>query len=100
MVKAPVAPRGGSSSAGCPIFHALSAAAAPHRPRIPTFCSPPSPPSSIPMGGGLLAGAGMLLSCSAFMHSWVSAACGCFLAPIPQLGLPRAPPSWLGWGLC
>lgn len=100
MVKAPVAPRGGSSSAGCPIFHALSAAAAPHRPRIPTFCSPPPPPSSIPMGGGegVLAGAGMLLSCSAFMHSWVSAACGCFLAPIPQLGLPLCPPQLAGLG--
>lgn len=40
----------------------------------------------------------MLLSCSAFMHSWVSAACGCFLAPIPQLGLPLCPPQLAGLG--
>lgn len=40
----------------------------------------------------------MLLSCSAFMHSWVSAACGCFLAPIPQLGLPMCPPQLAGLG--
>lgn len=67
-------------------------------PRIPRTLPPLDPhlllplPSSIPVGGGVLAGAGVPLSCGAFMHSWVSAVCGCFLAPIPQLGLPLCPP--------
>lgn len=60
----------------------------------PSGSPPPAPPSPAPSpwGGVVLAGAGVPLSCGAFMHSWVSAVCGCFLAPIPQLGLPLCPP--------
>lgn len=70
----------------------------PTAPRSPPSAPPLSPQLHPHGGGGVLAGAGMLLSCSAFMHSWVSAACGCFLAPIPQLGLPMCPPQLAGLG--